>query len=115
MAYQTLHPGKYLFGAYVMGEGIKPPALAKRVHLSLEELNALFNQEIVVDRPLAEKLAKGLGTSVELWLNLQRNYEKGVAHRRSLLFRLRFFLQSCIPHARHRSQSHSSSTETAHA
>lgn len=60
MAYQTLHPGKYLFGAYVKGEGIKPAALAKRFHLSLEELNALFNQQIDVDRPWLKNLPRAL-------------------------------------------------------
>lgn len=50
---------------------------------SFRECQRLLNGGTRIDHPVAKKLAKAFGTSVTLWIRLQRSYDAGQGVARS--------------------------------
>lgn len=70
----AFHPGFYL--AKVIEEmEMSHSEFAKRLGTTPKTISLIVNGNSGVSEDIAKKLAIMLGTSVELWLNLQRNYE----------------------------------------
>ena len=69
------HPGEILKEEFMKPLGISQTQLAMDLDTSIKTINELINEKRNLSSELALKLSRYLGTSVELWLNLQNNYD----------------------------------------
>jgi plasmid maintenance system antidote protein VapI len=56
------------------GRQVKPSDFAKRIGMSLEDLERLFEGQLRVGRHIAQALADELGIPAQLWLDLERDF-----------------------------------------
>lgn len=75
---RPVHPGEILRCEYLSHRKI----LAQDLGLDAREFDELINERRDVTPSLAAGLARALGTSSELWLNLQVNYNRRLPHQR---------------------------------
>ena len=69
------HPGEILKEEFLEPLGISQTQIAGDLDTSIKTINELINEKRNLSSELALKLSRYLGTSVELWLNLQNNYD----------------------------------------
>ena len=72
---QPTHPGEILKEEFLSPLGITQSALAKALHTSFRAINELVNEKRGITTEMALKLAKYFGTTPQLWLNLQNQYD----------------------------------------
>lgn len=77
----AFHPGYYI-EELIDDLGISQAELAMRVGTTPKTISRLVNGKENLSHEIAENLSIMLGTSVELWLNLQAEYEKKLAEIR---------------------------------
>lgn len=68
--------GDILFNEFMEPRGITNKQLAEALCVSPAATSRLINNKSELSFDMANRLAKCLGTSVDLWLNLQINYNK---------------------------------------
>ncbi len=85
------HPGAILRRMHMEPLGLTVTALANYLGVSRKHLSQLLNEKVGVSTDLALRLAKTLGTTPELWLNLQRAHDLHVATHESTAW------QSAVP------------------
>ena len=73
----AFHPGYYIKDIIEATE-ISKTEFADRLGIPERTLNLLINGHISVSNDLANKLSKLLGTSPEIWLRLQQEYDKKI-------------------------------------
>ena len=78
----AFHPGYYI-KELVEESGLTQEDFAKRLDTTPKNLSVLIsgNQSLSID--IAMKLSRMVGTSVDYWLNLQKNYDSLVAEFKS--------------------------------
>ena len=69
------HPGEILKEEFLEPLNITQSALAKELNTSFRAINELVNEKRGVTVEMALKLAKYFGTTPQLWLNLQNEYD----------------------------------------
>jgi len=69
---QAFHPGYYI-AEIIEDAGVSQGDFAERLGIPESELAELIDGKIRLSDDVAEKLAKLLGTSKEVWMNLQRS------------------------------------------
>ena len=69
------HPGEILKEIYLDDMKITQIELAKRIGCHVQKVNEIINGRRGMSADFAIELAEVLGTSVEMWLNLQMKYE----------------------------------------
>lgn len=74
----AFHPGYYI-KEIVEDSGLTQADFARRMDTTPKNLSILLKGEQAISLDIAMKLSRMLGTSVEYWLNLQKNYETLVA------------------------------------
>ncbi|MGQ0663714.1 MAG: HigA family addiction module antitoxin [Pseudomonadota bacterium] len=74
-------PGEILREDYLRPRGISIAKLAAAVGYSRKHLGDIVNGKVRLDANLAARLAKVLGTSAQLWVNLQANVDAYDAER----------------------------------
>ena len=72
---QPTHPGEILKEEFLSPLGMTQSALAKALHTSFRAINELVNEKRGITIEMALKLAKYFGTTPQLWLNLQNQYD----------------------------------------
>ena len=72
---QPNHPGEVLREEFLEPTGITQSHLAKVLHISFRAINELVNEKRGITTEMALKLAKYFGTTLQLWLNLQNQYD----------------------------------------
>jgi antitoxin HigA-1 len=77
-----IHPGKMLKEEFIVPAGMTQRALAKRLGWTVARLNELVNGKRGVTADAALDLADVLGTSPEIWLNLQMYFDLHRAEKR---------------------------------
>ena len=75
---RAFHPGRYVQDI-LDEEHVTVEEYAKRLGMDAGTLEALVNGEIPMTLEIAEKLSNYIGTGVNLWLNLQKNYMNSLA------------------------------------
>ena len=75
---RAFHPGRYIQDI-LDDEHVTVEEYAERLGMDVETLDALVNGEIPMTLEIAEKLSNYIGTGVNLWINLQKNYVKSLA------------------------------------
>ena len=74
-----IHPGEHL-AEFLEEYGIKPYSLAKSLKLPRNRIERLVRRETGLSADTAFRLARFFGTTPEMWMNMQSNYEMSVAH-----------------------------------
>lgn len=70
-----LHPGEILREEFLIPLGLTPSSLAQSLNLPETLIQSLINEQTSINPTLADALAQHFGTSAELWLGLQQDYE----------------------------------------
>ncbi|HEY4195392.1 MAG TPA: HigA family addiction module antitoxin [Mucilaginibacter sp.] len=70
-----VHPGEILKEIYLDPLGITITALANNVGVARKTVSQLINGHMGVSAEMALRLGKAFGTTPELWLNMQRNFD----------------------------------------
>ena len=66
-----IHPGEVLREEYLIPLELSAGALAKACGVPRTRIERIANEETAITADTALRLAKALGTSAQLWLNLQ--------------------------------------------
>lgn len=72
---EPTHPGKILNEDFLKPLGLTQSALAKEISTTFRTINELVNEKRNMSPEMAIKLSRYFGTSAELWLNLQNQYD----------------------------------------
>jgi len=76
-----MHPGEVLREEFLLPLGLSSGALAKVCGVPRTRIERLANEETGVTADTALRLSMAFGTSPELWLNLQTDYDVQIANR----------------------------------
>ncbi|MEK6790622.1 MAG: HigA family addiction module antitoxin [Deltaproteobacteria bacterium] len=69
------HPGEVLKKDFLETLGLTQTRLAKELNTTFRTINEIINEKRNISPEMAMKLSRYLGTSAELWLNLQNQYD----------------------------------------
>jgi len=72
---QPTHVGEVLKEEFLVPLGITQSHLAKALHTSFRAINELVNEKRGMTTEMALKLSKYFGTTPQLWLNLQNQFD----------------------------------------
>jgi len=78
---EPIHPGEILFEEFMQPMGISINRLAREVHVSPGRISAIVNGKRAITADTALRLGKYLGTSSDLWIGLQGEFDLRVAKR----------------------------------
>ena len=73
--HKPAHPGEILREMYLEPLGLTVTDAAKALGITRKTLSELVNKRSGVSTSMALRLSKVFGTTPELWLNMQRNYD----------------------------------------
>ena len=77
------HPGAILADTVLRKDGgISVTEFAKALNMSRVALSRVVNERAGVSAELAIRLSKALGSSPEVWLNMQQAYDLWHAHKK---------------------------------
>ena len=69
------HPGEVLKGLYLDPLEVSVTEAAEKLGITRKTLSQVINGHSRVSAEMAVRLSKALGTSAELWLNMQQAYD----------------------------------------
>ncbi|TAK73955.1 MAG: addiction module antidote protein, HigA family [Gammaproteobacteria bacterium] len=75
MMYKPLHPGEIVKDALIDGAGLTVTQAARKLGISRTALSRLLNGHAGISPEMALRLSKLLSTSIEMWINIQANYD----------------------------------------
>jgi addiction module HigA family antidote len=78
---KPMHPGEVLRDEFLVPLKMSAGALAKVCGLPRTRIERIAGEQSSITADTALRLAKALGTSTELWLNLQNDYDVEIAKR----------------------------------
>jgi len=76
-----MHPGEVLHEEFLVPLKLSAGALAKKMGVPRTRVERLANEETGITADTALRLGKALGTTPQLWLNLQTDYDLETALR----------------------------------
>jgi addiction module HigA family antidote len=76
-----MHPGEVLREEFLTPLNLSAGALAKACGLPRTRIERIASEQTGISADTALRLAKALGTTAQLWLNLQNDYDIEVAKR----------------------------------
>lgn len=69
------HPGEVLKGLYLDPLEVSVTTAAEKLGVARKTLSQLINGRSGISAEMAVRLSKGLGTTPELWMNMQQAYD----------------------------------------
>lgn len=75
---RPIHPGEVLREDVIPGTGLSKTKFAEKIGISREALHNILVGKSAVSTVVALKLSRLLGTSPEMWLNMQQAYDLAV-------------------------------------
>jgi addiction module HigA family antidote len=82
MARNPIHPGKFLADELdALGMGV--PEVAEILHVPANRIYQILKGQRALTADTALRLSQWLGTSAEMWLNLQKLYELRLAEQQA--------------------------------
>ncbi|ATG51363.1 addiction module antidote protein, HigA family [Brachybacterium vulturis] len=78
---EPIHPGEVLMEDFIEGFGITQNKLAVSIGVPPRRINEIVHGKRGITADTAIRLARYFGTSEELWMNLQSNYELRLGRR----------------------------------
>jgi addiction module HigA family antidote len=82
MARDPIHPGRFLADE-LDALGMSVPEVAAELHVPANRIYQLLNGQRSLTADTALRLSQWLGTSAEMWLNLQKLYELRLAEQKA--------------------------------
>src|SRR5438046_8934104 len=79
-----VHPGEMLREEFMKPLRISINGLALELHVPVTRISEIVNERRGITADTALRLARHFGTSADLWMNIQKNYELILAAQRSL-------------------------------
>ena len=79
---EPIHPGEILMEDFIEGFGITQNKLAVSIGVPPRRINEIVHGKRGISADTAIRLARFFGTSEELWMNLQPNYELRLERRK---------------------------------
>lgn len=76
-----MHPGEVLREEFLVPLKLSAGALAKKMDVPRTRIERIVDEKIGITADTALRLAKALGTTPQLWLNLQNDYDLLTATR----------------------------------
>lgn len=76
-----LHPGEVLREEFLVPLELSAGALAKACNLPRTRIERIVSEKTGITADTALRLGKALGTTPQLWLNLQTDYDVQIARR----------------------------------
>ena len=80
--HNPFHPGEILLEEFLEPAGVTQTAFARKLGWTRARLNELIKGKRGVTAEAALDLAKALGTSAKVWMNLQATYDLDQAMKR---------------------------------
>jgi addiction module HigA family antidote len=77
-----MHPGEVLREEFLLPMGLSAGALAKACGVPRTRMRRIANEETAITADTALRFGKALGTSAQLWLNLQNEFDMRTAKSR---------------------------------
>lgn len=74
-----IHPGEILREDFMKPLGLSINALARALHVPPNHVSGLVNEKRGISASMSLRLGRYFGTSPELWLGLQQDYELDLA------------------------------------
>jgi addiction module HigA family antidote len=81
-AKNPIHPGEMLFEEFLVPKGLSQRAFAAKLAWTPAKLNELISGKRGITADTALDLAEALGTSAELWMNLQSGWDLSRAEQK---------------------------------
>jgi antitoxin HigA-1 len=78
---KPMHPGEILREEFLLPLKLSAGALAKACGLPGARIERIASEQTGITADTALRLAKALGTTEQLWLNLQNDYDIQIARR----------------------------------
>lgn len=78
---EPIHPGEILAEEFMKPLGLSINSLARDLHVPPNRIHAIVHGERSITADTALRLAAYFGTSAELWMNLQSEYDLRQARR----------------------------------
>lgn len=78
---EPIHPGEILMEDFIEGFGITQNKLAVSIGVPPRRINEIVHGKRGITADTAIRLARYFGTSDDLWMNLQSNYELRLERR----------------------------------
>lgn len=78
---KPMHPGEVLREEFLVPLKMSAGALAKTCGLPRTRIERIAGEQTGITADTALRLAKALGTTAQLWLNLQSDYDIQIARR----------------------------------
>jgi antitoxin HigA-1 len=75
-----VHPGEILREDFMTPLALSINALARALHVPANHVSGIVNGKRGISAKMALRLARYFGTSAELWLGLQQDFELDLAH-----------------------------------
>ena len=79
-----VHPGEFLREDFLKPLALSINALARALHVPPNHVSAIVNEKRGVSAQMSLRLARYFGTSADLWLGLQQDYELDLARDKAL-------------------------------
>jgi addiction module HigA family antidote len=76
-----MHPGEVLREEFLTPLGLSAGMLAKVCGVPRTRIERIANEETAITADTALRLGKALGTSAQLWLNLQNEFDMRMARK----------------------------------
>lgn len=75
MMHEPLHPGEVVKDALIDGAGLNVTEATHKLGISRTSLSRLLNGHVGISPEMALRLSKLLDTSIEMWINIQAQYD----------------------------------------
>jgi addiction module HigA family antidote len=76
-----LHPGEILREGYLKPLELSAYALARRMNVPRTRVERIAEERIGITADTALRLSRALGTTPQLWLDVQRDYDLAIVER----------------------------------
>lgn len=87
--HEPLHPGEIVKDALLNETGLSVTTAAEKLGIERGTLSRLLNGHSGISPEMAMRLSLLLGTSVEMWMNIQRDYDVWHVKSRKNMFKIR--------------------------
>ena len=94
--YKPAHPGEVLKEMYLEPLGLTVTNAAQSLGITRKTLSELVNGRSGISTSMALRLSKAFGTTPELWLNMQLNYDLWKAKKKTRLSKVKVLFEASI-------------------
>ena len=79
--HKPLHPGEAVRQVLIEGTGLTVTQAAEHLGVTRTTLSRLLNGKSSISPEMATRLSKLMGTSIDMWINLQAQYDTYLAEK----------------------------------